>query len=92
MSAKTDGTRNVKVTGKKLLNEAKLKVGLDYNPWNDMMNLSTEVDFKKSPVHATVGSNNFRGLATMETRWGLICLASTRPPNGFISASMVSLT
>ena len=55
MSAKTDGTRNVKVTGKKLLNEAKLKVGLDYNPWNDMMNLSTEVDFKKSPVHATVG-------------------------------------
>ncbi len=53
VSAKSNGLRTAKVTGKRLLNDAKLKVSGAYNPWVDEFTVSSEVDFKKSPIHTT---------------------------------------
>lgn len=51
---KTDGSRSVKLTAKKLVKDTKVKLGHIYNPWLDLFDISTEVDYGVDKFHTTV--------------------------------------
>ncbi len=54
IGVKSDGARDLKVTAKKLVDNTKMKFGCTYNPFADICNISTEVDFAVDKVHTTV--------------------------------------
>ena len=51
---KSDGSRTLKLVGKKLVKDTKLKLGHTYNPWLDIFDLNTEIDYSLNDFHSTV--------------------------------------